>query len=66
MSHGGDGVPAHTRHSVNTCRIRLDPGEGNKKKKKRKQISGYQWGEGKEEGEVKGVGLTDTDYYVEN
>ena len=32
----------------------------------RKQISGYQWGEGKEEGEVKGMGLTDTNYCVEN
>ena len=30
----------------------------------RKQTSGYQWGEG--EGYVRGMGLRDTNYYVQN
>ena len=30
----------------------------------RKQTSGYQWGEGRKEGQVKGMGLRDTNYYV--
>ena len=30
----------------------------------RKQTSGYQWGEGRGEEQVKGMGLRDTNYYV--
>ena len=30
----------------------------------RKQTSGYQWGEGREEGQYKGEGLTYTHYYI--
>ena len=30
----------------------------------RKQTSGYQWGEGKEEGQDRGMGLRDTNHYV--
>ena len=30
----------------------------------RKQICGYQRGEGKGEEEIRGIGLTDTNYYV--
>ena len=29
LSHGETGVPEHSRHSANACRVRLDPGEGN-------------------------------------
>ena len=32
--------------------------------KSRKQTSGYQWGEGGEEKQDKGMGLRDTNYYV--
>ena len=30
----------------------------------RKQTSGYQRGEGKVEGQIRGMGLTDTNYYI--
>ena len=30
----------------------------------RKKNSGYQWGEGRGEEQVKGMGLRDTNYYV--
>ena len=30
----------------------------------RKQTSGYQWGEGRREGQDRGMGLRDTNYYV--
>ena len=29
-----------------------------------KQTSGYQWGEARGEGQVRGIGLRDTNYYV--
>ena len=30
----------------------------------REQTNGYQWGEGREEEPVRGMGLSDTKYYV--
>ena len=30
----------------------------------KRQICGYQRGEGKGEGQIRGMGLTDTDYYI--
>ena len=32
----------------------------------RKQTCGYQRGEGKGKGQIRGIGLTDTDYYMQN
>ena len=32
----------------------------------RKQTSGYQWGEGKREGQIRGMGLTDTNTRCKN
>ena len=32
----------------------------------RKQTSGYQRGEGREEGQIRGMGLTGTNYYTSN
>ena len=34
------------------------------KQTQREQTSGYQWGEGKREGQDRGRGLRDTNYYV--